>query len=371
MRLYRRRKKRGEWVWWASFTRGGRTVRWSTKCTTKAAAELVVARWEREHADPVYAAARSATFGVEAGIFLNACEGAVERGKMAPETLGMYRQKSGTLCRILEQEPRRALLLSAIDGSTFETYLATRRAQFLQDRKRPITESNLYKEWVTFRRILKGAWRAQRFGRDPGSLKPDNFGVEYKPRKVWLSEAQADALLERLKGDRRRTVAYVLGTGARRREWERAQPEDLDLTKQEVHLRGTKTEGSDRTIPILEPTLRWATMAGAPPFPSWGNARRDIHAACDAIGIPRVTWNDLRRTFASRLALAGVQANVGRRLMGHGSEKMWNLVYAQVATEGLRELADKQMGIVKVVPGEPPVNQTKRTKARRRKAKRT
>lgn len=342
MRLYRRRKTNGEWVWWASWSGGNRrTIRRSTKCSTKAAAELIVARWEREQADPVYAAAQAATFGDEADNFLSACEGAVERNKMAPETLGMYRQKAGTLTRILEADG--SLWLGLIDGSTFERYLITRRAEFFEDRAKPITESTLYKEWVTFRQILKGAWRAQRFGRDPGSLKPEHFGAEYKPRSTFLTEKQADALLAQLKDDRRRTVAFVLGTGARRREWQRAQPGDLKAA--EVHLRGTKTEKSERTIPILKPTAKWARMAAGPfPLPSWGNARRDIHLACDAANVPRVTWNDLRRTFASRLALAGIQSDVGRRMMGHGSEIMWNLVYAQASTAGLREMAERQLG---------------------------
>lgn len=361
MRLYRRRKRNGEWVWWASWSGGGgRTIRRSTKCATKPAAELVVARWERERADPVYAAAQGATFGAESSAFLTACEGAVERGKMAPETLGMYRQKAGTLARILESGG--PLRLALIDGSTFETYLRTRRAEFFEDRERPITESTLYKEWVTFRQILKGAWRAQRFGRDPGSLKPAHFTAEYKPRDTFLTEAQADALLNQLKGARRRTVAFVLGTGARRREWERAQAGDLTTT--EVHLRGTKTEKSDRRIPILSPTSKWAEIAGPLPFPRWPNARRDIHAACDRAKVPRVTWNDLRRTYASRLALAGIQSDVGRRMMGHGSETMWNLVYARASTDGLREMAERQLR-------EPSVNRTKRTTASRNGSKRT
>lgn len=367
MRLFRRRKSNSEWVWWASWTADGRTIRRSTRCSTKAAAELVVVRWEREHADPVYAAAQSATFGTEAGIFLRACEGAVARQKMAPETLGMYRQKAGTLVRILEATG--PLRLSMIDGSTFETFLTTRRAQFLEDRGRPIKESELYKSWTTFRQTLKGAWRAQRFGRDPGSLKPDHFSAQYKPRDTFLSEEQADALLAQLDGDRHRTVAFVLGTGARRREWERAQAGDL--ASGQVHLRGTKTEKSDRTIPILAPTFKWALAAGNPPFPPWGNARRDIHLACVKAGVPKCTWNDLRRTFASRLALAGIQSDVGRRMLGHGSEIMWNLVYAKVSTVGLREMAERQLRVGETEIGDPSVNQKKRTQAPKGKGKRT
>ena len=271
---------------------------------------------------------------------------------MAPETLGMYRQKAGTLVRILGKDLR----LAAIDGSTFQGFIDIRRDEFFAEFSRSITESTLYKEWVTFRQILKQAWRAQRFGRDPGSLKPEHFSAEYKPRETFLTEEQADKLLKHLLGDRRRTVAFVLATGARRREWQRAQAGDL--RDGGVHLRGTKTEGSDRTIPILAPMERWAEIAGDPPFPAWGNARRDILAAYTAAGIPGCTWNDLRRTYASRLALAGIRSDVGRRLMGHGSELMWNRVYARASTAGLREMAERQMG----TPREPSVNHDDREK---------
>jgi hypothetical protein len=104
VRLYRKRKTNGEWVWWATWSEPhpltGRTVtrRRSTGCNTKPAAEIVLARWEREQADPVYAAANEATFGAEAARFLESCEGAVERGKMAAPTLDMYRQRRGRWC---------------------------------------------------------------------------------------------------------------------------------------------------------------------------------------------------------------------------------------------------------------------------------
>ncbi len=110
-----------------------------------------------------------------------------------------------------------------------------------------------------------------------------------------------------------------------------------------VHVRGQKTKLSDATIPILEPLRRWATLAGQPPFPKWGNARRELAAACLKAGVPAVTWNDLRRTFASTLAAAGVTSDVGRRLMRHGSAAMWDRVYARVRTEDLATLGARQI----------------------------
>lgn len=363
MRLYPRTKSNGERVWWASWTERKRTVRRSTGCSSKSAAAVVVARWERERADPVYAAAQSATFGQEASRFLTSCEGAVERGKMAQGTLEMYEQKAGTLCRILEAEG--PLRLADIDANTFQDFLDTRRAEFLEDRERPISESNLYKEWVTFRQILKGAWRSQRFGRDPASLKPEHFGPEYKPRETSLSWEQIDKLLPEL-GLRARPVAYALMTGARRKEVFAAQSGDLDAVAWRVRIRGTKTDLAARTIPVPLPMRRlyvWLGKADGPPFPSWGNARRDLHAACARADVPEVTWNDLRRTFASLLVQAGVAPHIVAKLLGHSTTAMVDKVYGRQTVESLETLVDAAFR-------EPTVNQPPSGKARPRKPSR-
>ena len=351
MRLYRKRKSNGEWVWWASWSERhpltGRTVtrRRSTGCTTRQAAELVVARWERERADPVYAAANEATFGVEAGLFLQSCKAAVARGKMAPETLAMYEQKAGTLVRLIGD-----VRLASFDGSTFAAYVDARRADYAESTRsdeRPegkrITESTLYKEWITFRGILKQAWRAQRFGRDPASLKPAHFGPEYEPRKTALTWDQVRELLERLPPDRVPAVAFALATGARRREVFRAQAGDLDRDAWRVLLRGTKTAQATRRIPVPSIMRRLLVPAVEPPFAPWPNARRGLSRACKRAGLPAVTWNDLRRTFASLLVQAGVAPHLVAKLLGHTTTAMVDRVYGRQTAESLDGLIEAQL----------------------------
>ena len=57
---------------------------------------------------------------------------------------------------------------------------------------------------------------------------------------------------------------------------------------------------------------------------------RDLPDACARAGVPRVTLNDLRRTFASWSVQAGVPAKVIANLMGHTSTRMVDLVYGRV-----------------------------------------
>ncbi len=341
MRLFPRTNANGSITWWVSWSEGRRTKTRSTRVSDEANAATIAAEWERERIDPVYAATKKATFGTEASGFLASCEGAVKRGKMAEGTLSMYRQKAGTLVRILETEVGHPLRLLDVGPNTFASYLDTRRAQFLEDRGKEITESNLYKEWVTFKQILTRAWRGRRFLTDPATLKPEHFGPEYKPRETALTWEQVNKLLEAVSPVRRSHVAFVLATGARRREAERYQLGDLDTKTWRVRLRGTKTAASARVIPV--PSLMRRLLEAHPPkapFLGWQNARRDMAAACASAEIPAVTWNDLRRTFASLLVQAGVPPHIVAKLLGHTTTTMTDRVYGRQTADSLEVLLD-------------------------------
>ena len=62
----------------------------------------------------------------------------------------------------------------------------------------------------------------------------------------------------------------------------------------------------------------------------WANVGRDLPDACLRVKVPRVTCNDLRRTFASWSVQAGTPAKVIANMMGHTSTRMVDLVYGRV-----------------------------------------
>lgn len=339
MRLYRRKRKDGKKgrVWW---------VRWgeekkSTGCEDYAAAELVARQWERNRADPIHAATSAATFGLEAAGFLTECKAAVGRGQLATGTLSMYRQKAGTLVRILGSET----LLASFDGDTFPAYILARKSEYREARKRELTDSSVYKEWVTFRQILKHAWRARRFDRDPSSLKPPHFGPNYSPQGFALSWDEVAALLYELPANRAAPVAFAIATGARRSAVFRAQPGDLDRETWMVRIRGTKTSSSARTIPVPSPFRR--LLAGVePPFDGWEhNTWRTLERACRRAGIAHTaTWNDFRRTFATLLWEKGVPSHALAKLLGHTSTAMVELTYGKPGPEQIASLLEETLG---------------------------
>lgn len=387
MRLYPRQNKNGTVTWWASWTENKATQKRSTRQHTRELARLVVDRWSRERADPEREKARQARFGEESTDFLKSCRARCAAGKLAPDTVSMYEQKLANLCDVIGRDTS----MADVDAERVLAYFDQRAAEGAAD-------TTQYKEWVALRGVLTLSRHKGRFAREVASVKPPHLRADYKPRKTWLTWEQADLLLAEVGTwtanrqpakreigplDRRRTVAFVLATGARRKEWTRAghigDGADIDWERGVVRIHGTKTEGAASVIPIPSPMRRWLGIAGTPPFPPWGNARRDILAACERVearlmeawqesgaegkapAFPRVTWNDLRRTFVSLLLQAGVPPHVLRHLSRHKTTRMIDLVYGQQTTESVGRLVEESL-----VRRDPPASQQRSTKANRR-----
>jgi integrase len=83
------------------------------------------------------------------------------------------------------------------------------------------------------------------------------------------------------------------------------------------------------------------TKPSAPLFPAWTNVRRDLAIACASVSIPNVTPNDLRRTFATWQAEAGVAEIVIATLLGHTSSQMVRKVYAKIGEQSKRDALAK------------------------------
>jgi integrase len=244
-------------------------------------------------------------------------------------TLRMFEQKAGHLLRLLGDLP---LTVGGFKKADVVGYTASREAE-------GAARETVRKELCTLRASLREAAELGWTDLDPRAVVPA-YTAKYRPRKRHLSPEQAGRLMAELPPARRLWVLVAMYSGARLSEVERIDWADIDLKAKGLRCRGTKTTGSDRWLPIPAPLLRAlkavppAERAGAVVEP-WGNVRRDLHAGCDRAGIPRVSPNDLRRTYATWLKKEGVDSAVVAKLLGHTSTRMVDLVYGQLANETL------------------------------------
>ena len=192
-----------------------------------------------------------------------------QRGR-AKGTLDMYRVKAGHVIRLLGA----ATSLARVDARAVDAFIEMRLAE-------GAARSTIQKDLVTIRAMLKVAKRRGEFRGEVAGVMPDGFEAGYRPRSRFLAETEASRLLGELTADRAARVAFILATGARWGETDRVQRADVDRVRGVVFLRGTKTEGAPRVVPIV----------------GWGHpllARRTLRRGGERGTVPRLAERSTR-----------------------------------------------------------------------------
>jgi integrase len=169
---------------------------------------------------------------------------------------------------------------------------------------------------------------------------------ERNRREYFLSADQAAELLKAVPRPIHPIVVAALHTGGRRSELLNLDWEDVDLRSNTIHFRDTKG-GGDRAVPVdrtLGSVLRAlpSRLAGGPVFLGRsGRLTRDelrsgFEKGVKKAGLPGLRFHDLRHSYASFLARAGVPLNTIRELLGHRTLEM-TLRYSRLSPDHKRE----------------------------------
>lgn len=161
-----------------------------------------------------------------------------------------------------------------------------------------------------------------------------------RPRKPRLPETaklhEVFAEIERVGGRGPKSAEFcrlLAYTGLRRGEARGLVIGDLDFGRGIIHVRGTKTEGSNREVPMI-PAARAllatlvarrgaeAAEAGIDHGPTSavlavGEAQKSLDRACAVVGVPRLTHHDLRDAFATTCIESGVDIPTVAAWLGH------------------------------------------------------
>jgi integrase len=347
--------------WWATWTENGSTRHKSlglraTK-ETRALAREKYAALMRDRTNPEEAVRRDATFGDAVDGFLDD----LERADRPEGTRKMYATKTANLVSFFGRDCK----LVSLTPATVEDYFTKR-----QDEDE-VSGSTMFKEWVALSRVMQRAWRRDTWKGDVKRLRPEWLTSDYEPRSTYLAWPFIPYLLAALEPPHAERVAFIIATGARWEESENFQPTDLDRTTWQIHLRGTKTKGSKRTFVVPEAMRGLLERVGGP-FVRWPGVNLSLRRACRRAQmalaedtedmsltplIPRVTPNDLRRTFGSLLVQGGTSLPDVSRMMGHTSTAMVFRVYGHDTPESLAARVAVPVPCT-LQPAVPPVYQT-------------
>jgi integrase len=295
------------------------------------------------------------------------------RKKLAADTIEFYEKKSRPLLHVLGG----GTFLSAIGHEQIRRYIVTR--------SRTAAATTIGKELTTLSMAMKLARKDGVSCPVFEDIKPEDFAAVYVPRERWLSEAEVDALLAELAPKRAAVVAFIVATSATYpSEVAPVRPKDVDVKRGVVHLPGKKRATRDRKLKIpsyarkyLELAAKWLGPDG---FEPWTNVNGDLKDATDRLSMcepcrairkawgareegcekpskkacrackatpafPRLSPNDLRRTFVQWLVRSGVPYELVYPMTGHNSPRMLERVYGKrdaTAVADLVELALKK-----------------------------
>lgn len=174
-------------------------------------------------------------------------------------------------------------------------------------------------------------------------------------RTRYLSPDEEGRLMAALENGRtllREMVILAIHTGLRVSEILKLKLEHVDFHRDVLYITATKTD-EDREVPLNDVTRRLLTqlVAGARDqgneyvFTNPRSGARYItvrtawRKACKRAGISDLRFHDLRHTFGTRAADAGVPLNAIRDVMGHKSTAMTER-YAHATDEGKRKAVE-------------------------------
>lgn len=261
----------------------------------------------------------------------------------AEATREMYREKGRRILATLGNP-----LIHEVSRAMLGDYIALRRsADPLHGGAKDHTIS---KELITIRRALKEAV-------DSGYLKQmppwPKFSPKYVPRDTWLTVDQFEMLKAELEDERVLWAALAALGGMRASEVEALTWAHINFDTGTIKVPGTKTRKSRRPVPIAPALMALLVVApgsgcseAIAVVEPWTNVRRDLQRACKRAGVPRVSPNDLRRTFASWLVNQGVDLLTVAALLGHSSTRMVEMVYGKLADSTLRAAIGRLPGSV-------------------------
>jgi integrase len=268
-------------------------------------------------------------------------------------TLESYALKGRHLIRLLGAD----VAIGALDRARLQKYRADRI-------KEGAAQTTVHKEFVVLRRALAE--------QGVTNVVPSTKGLS-TPKTRYLTPAEYAAVLQQLPEKRRAWFALACFLGLRDSELAGLTWADVDLDAGWITVRGTKTAGAFRTVPIgATVRLRLLSIkpepATGPVLAPWASRHRDLCVAYwkatgrpvpkpgePWAGLPRLSPNDLRRTFASWLKQRGADSKVVADLLGHASTHMVDRVYGKLApknyvdavallpcTENVRQPSPKQ-----------------------------
>ncbi len=164
--------------------------------------------------------------------------------------------------------------------------------------------------------------------------------IEYKKvptnkRRALTYEEQKQFIdyLEESKHPLKNLFLFYICTGVRRNEALTITQKDIDRKQNKIHIKGTKTKGSDR---VIDTTSQIIGLLGnnSKPFDYLPNfVTKSFNRIMKALKIEGICLNCLRHTFATRCLENGVDLKTIQKWLGHSTYNLTANTYTHIQSE--------------------------------------
>jgi len=203
--------------------------------------------------------------------------------------------------------------LAEIDSMDIEKYKAKRLAE-------KASPAYINRELACLKCIFNKAVHWKKFYQ-PNPMKGVKLFKENNQRVRYLEKAAMFCLLNECKGELKSIVMVAANTGMRRGEIAALKWNDIDLHADNIYIRKSKS-GHSRIVPMNRAVKEVFNSLSVRKMPSSEYVferrhREGFEAAVERAGILNFKFHDLRHHFASHAAMAGMDMNTLRELLGH------------------------------------------------------
>lgn len=217
--------------------------------------------------------------------------------------------------------------------------------QFVIDRRRSGVRDSTIQQNLMF---ISGLFRSRGIASNPVQefFRLKMLSPESRPMSI-LSEEEEKRLMAVLEpGLHRALVGFALETGLRKEELLTLRRHQVSVERREIRVLASQAKTKrHRIVPMTLRALKiYQELPEAKALVDWVFCRPDgrrvisvkqfFDTARRRAGIEHIRWHDLRHTYATRLAQAGVDIHIIARLLGHSNLDTTE-IYMHTMTEDL------------------------------------
>lgn len=315
--------KRGG-VWWSNFKFNGRKIQFSTKVKSKTVAREIEAAYRVKLAKGevgIEPKEPAPNFKVAVKDFL-----AHSKGENRPNTYRRYETSSKPLLRYFKD-----IALDRITPEAIEKYKTSRRKHTVVRTDTKIRPATINRELA----CLKAVFNFHKLSNPVSEVK---YLQEDNDQMTVLTVEEQDKYLLAASQPLRDIATLMLETGMRPEEVYRIRKENVHLDREYLYNPYGKTKAAKRKVPLSEVAIevlrsRLAKAKGHYLFVGRMNRKGETdkpllkvnnahYSALERSKVRQFRLYDLRHTWASRMAMAGVDLVTLAALLGHSKLAM-------------------------------------------------